>query len=209
MNGSAVYSDATEAQAYRAKTFRLFRLEGISDRTLEMHLDLYEGYVDQTNLLIEHLSEMVHRGKANGKDPTYAELKRRLGFEYGGMILHELYFANLTCGGRGKPALEFVEASERSFGDLESWKADFIAVGGLRGVGWAVLSRDPVTGGLSNHWIELHHQGAPAGFKPILVMDVWEHAFLLDYKPGERGKYIEAFFANIDWTVVKDRLLSP
>ena len=76
----------------------------------------------------------------------------------------------------------------------------------MRGVGWAILYQDPVNEQLSNHWIALHQDGVPSGFKPILVMDVWEHAFLLDYKPAERGKYIEAFFANIDWDAVQRRL---
>lgn len=125
------------------------------------------------------------------------------------MILHEFYFGNLASMGRGKPAPGFLEASEKFFGAFESWKGDFVAVGSLRGVGWAVLAQDPFTGTLSNHWIELHHQGVPVGFQPILVMDVWEHAFLLDYKPSERGKYIEAFFSNIDWEIVNERLLSP
>jgi Fe-Mn family superoxide dismutase len=86
------------------------------------------------------------------------------------------------------------------------WKKDFAAVGGMRGVGWAIAYLDPWTGYISNHWVSLHEDGNVAGFEPILVMDVWEHAFLLDYKPAERAKYIEAFFSNVDWAVVKDRL---
>ena len=107
------------------------------------------------------------------------------------------------------PAKSFINATEIGFGSFDAWKADFVAVGSLRGVGWAVLYEDPDTNRLSNHWIELHHQGVPPGFKPILVMDVWEHAFLLDFKPGERDKYIEAFFANVDWQVVERHLGSP
>ena len=93
------------------------------------------------------------------------------------------------------PALPSIQ---QSFGDWDTWMKDFKAVGAMRGVGWAITFQDPMTGALSNHWITLHQEGNPAGFKPILVMDVWEHAFLLDYKPAERGKYIEAFFSNID-----------
>jgi Fe-Mn family superoxide dismutase len=97
---------------------------------------------------------------------------------------------------------ELKRVLEDSFENFDAWKTDFVAVGGMRGVGWAILYQDPLTGQLSNHWIELHQQGVPSGFKPILVMDVWEHAFLLDYKPSERSKYIEAFFSNIEWDVV-------
>ncbi len=198
-----------EAQTCEAKTFNLSGLDGISDKTLEIHLELYEGYVDQTNLLMEQLSEMVVRHTASAADSTYAALKRHLGFEYGGMILHEFYFGNLAPKGRDNPSKKLLEALERWFGDFESWKSDFAAVGSMRGIGWAVLNEDPYTGILSNHWIELHHQGVPPGFKPILAMDVWEHSYLLDYKPSERKKYIDAFFANIDWSAVNARLLTP
>jgi len=100
-------------------------------------------------------------------------------------------------------------AIEKNFTTFENWKADFAAVGEMRGVGWAILYQDPVSQQLSNHWIALHHIGVPSGFKPILVMDVWEHAYLLDYRPSERNKYIEAFFSNIDWDVIQRRLSNP
>lgn len=191
-----------EQRSYKAISFHLSGLNGISDRTLEMHLGLYEGYVTNTNLLSEQLMEMTHNKKASGTNPAYSELKRHLGFEYGGMVLHEYYFGNLAPKGRGSPSAELKRALQESFGTFDVWKTDFVAVGSMRGVGWSVLYHDPVAGQLSNHWIELHQQGVPSGFKPILVMDVWEHAYLLDYKPSERGKYIEAFFSNIDWDVV-------
>ena len=94
---------------------------------------------------------------------------------------------------------QFAKAAESSFGSYEIWKADFVGIGKMRGVGWAITYQNPVNGRLSNHWITLHETGNVAGFDPILVMDVWEHAYLLDYKPAERPKYIEAFFSNIDW----------
>jgi superoxide dismutase, Fe-Mn family len=76
----------------------------------------------------------------------------------------------------------------------------------MRGVGWAICYQNPANGRLSNHWITLHEVGNVSGFRPVLVMDVWEHAYLLDYKPSERQKYIEAFYSNIDWNVVHKRL---
>jgi Fe-Mn family superoxide dismutase len=76
----------------------------------------------------------------------------------------------------------------------------------MRGVGWAICNQNPANGRLSNHWITLHETGNIAGFDPIVVMDVWEHAYLLDYKPAERPKYIEAFFSNIDWSASEQRL---
>jgi Fe-Mn family superoxide dismutase len=191
-----------EQRSYRATKFDLSGLHGISDRTLEMHFELYEGYVKNTNLLTEQLLEMARNKKASGTNPAYSELKRHLGFEYGGMVLHEYYFGNLAPKGRGEISPQFKQTLEKSFESFDAWKSDFVAVGSMRGVGWAVLYQDPLTGQLSNHWIELHQQGVPSGFKPILVMDVWEHAFLIDYKPSQRSKYIEAFFSNIDWNVV-------
>ena len=194
---------------YKAKKFQLSGLEGISDRTLEMHFGLYEGYVKNTNLLMEQISAISRKKQAAVQDPAYAALTRRLGFEFGGMVLHEYYFENLAPKGRGNPSGDFKRAVDQSFEGFENWQQAFTAVGGMRGVGWAILYQDPVTERLSNHWIALHQDGVPSGFKPILVMDVWEHAFLLDYKAAERGKYINAFFTNINWDAVQRRLTSP
>lgn len=188
--------------SYRPKNFNLSGLNGISDKTLETHFGLYEGYVKNTNLLNEQLMERARANEASASNPAFTELKRHLGFEYGGMVLHEYYFGNLAPKGKGEFSAELKRGLEDSFGSFDLWKTDFAAVGGMRGVGWAILYQDPLTGRLSNHWIELHQEGVPSGFKPILVMDVWEHAFMLDYKPSERSRYIEAFFSNIDWTVV-------
>ena len=190
--------------SFKARSFPLSGLTGISDKTLEMHFGLYEGYVKETNQLTEQLAEIAKAGKA-AKNPVYAEMNRHLGFEYGGMILHEYYFENLAPKGKGKPSAPLTKALEDTFSSFEAWKADFMAVGGMRGVGWAVLFRDPATGRMTNQWITLHEQGVPAGYDPILVMDAWEHAFLLDYKPSERGKYIEAFFSNVNWEEVSER----
>jgi Fe-Mn family superoxide dismutase len=125
------------------------------------------------------------------------------------MVLHEYYFDNLQSGGgTGDPAKtsQFVKAVEATFGSYDIWKADFVGIGKMRGVGWAICYQNPANGRISNHWITLHETGNVAGFNPILVMDVWEHAFLLDYKPAERPKYIEAFFSNIAWDMVENRL---
>ncbi len=196
-------------QPYKARSFDLSGLEGISDETLSMHFKLYEGYVNATNQLNEQIGEILKDGKVDQEEmPAYSELTRRLGFEYNGMVLHEYYFGNMTRGGSGDPGGQsaFREAAERSFGRYDLWKTDFMSVGKLRGVGWAICYLNPAAGRLSNHWISLHEHGTVAGFVPILVMDVWEHAYLLDFKPSERGDYVNAFFANIDWKTVDDRL---
>jgi superoxide dismutase, Fe-Mn family len=197
---------------YAPKTFNLSALNGISDKTLEMHFKLYEGYVQETNRLNEKISAILQDGKIDQEEtPAYSELTRRLGFEYNGMVLHEYYFGNMRRGGTGDPpkASQFHRLCEQSLGSYEIWKTDFIGVGKMRGVGWAICYQNPANGKLSNHWISLHETGNVSGFIPILVMDVWEHAFLLDYKPAERVKYIEAFFSNIDWDSVEKRLAPP
>ena len=194
-------------ESYQVKDFNLSGMRGISEPTVEMHLNLYKGYVQNTNLLREQLSEMIDKKSASPAHPVYADLRRRLGFEYGGMFLHELYFQNLAPKGKGTPSGDFQTTVRESFGSYENWQNDFISVGKLRGVGWAILYQDPETGWLSNHWIVLHAQGVPTGLNPVLVMDMWEHAFLLDYRPGEKEKYIEAFFLNLDWSAVNRRLM--
>jgi len=199
----------TLTQTYKPKTFNLSGLTGISDKTLEMHFKLYEGYVTNTNLLSEKIASILEDGSVDKEEmPAYSELTRRLGFEYNGMVLHEYYFGNMkrNAGGNVARGSKFRAAIERSFPSFEIWKTDFVSVGKMRGVGWAIAYLDPTAGRVSNHWIELHENGNVAGFIPLLVMDVWEHAYLLDYKPADRPKYIEAFLANVDWDVVEKRM---
>ena len=198
--------------SYKARQFNLSRLKGISDQTLDMHFKLYEGYVKETNNLNDRITEFIKDGNVDQEEmPAYSEFTRRLGFEYNGMVLHEYYFDNLQSGGgTGDPVANsaFGKAAVSTFGSYDIWKADFVGIGKMRGVGWAICYQNPANGRLSNHWITLHEIGNVAGFSPILVMDVWEHAFLLDYKPAERPKYIEAFFSNINWAAVEKRLQS-
>jgi Fe-Mn family superoxide dismutase len=194
---------------YKPKSFDLSGLNGISDETLEMHFKLYQGYVKETNRLSELIAAFLADGKVDQEEmPAYSELSRRRGFEYNGMVLHELYFGNMRRGGASEPSARssFRRAAESSFGSWDIWKADFVGIGKMRGVGWAICYQDPSVERLSNHWISLHEIGTVAGFRPTLVMDVWEHAFLLDYKPSERAKYIDAFFSNIAWEAVEGRL---
>lgn len=194
---------------YTAKTFDLSDLTGISNETLEMHFKLYAGYVTNTNVLNEKIAGLLKSGELDPVDMVvFSELKRRFGFEYNGMVLHEYYFENMEKDGTGDPSAgsAFKSAAEESFGSYDVWKADFAATGKMRGVGWAACYQDPSNGAISNHWINLHETGNVAGYRPILIMDVWEHAFIKDYAPADRPKYIEAFFANIDWDVVNSRL---
>ncbi len=194
---------------YTAKTFDLSDLTGISNETLAMHFKLYEGYVTNTNTYNQRIADMIGGGELDATQvAAFSEIKRRFGFEYNGMVLHEYYFENMMKNGTGDPTGgDFKTAAEASFGSHEVWKADFVNTGKMRGVGWAACYQDPSNGAISNHWINLHETGNVAGYTPILIMDVWEHAFIKDYAPVDRPKYIEAFFSNVDWDVVNGRLI--
>ncbi|WP_243689223.1 superoxide dismutase [Geotalea toluenoxydans] len=155
-----------------------------------------------TNKVLELLEQVLKEDK--GATPAFGELKRRLGWEFNGMRLHEYYFENL-----GKPAGEmgprFRQKVTESFGSLELWEKDFRATGAMRGIGWAVLYQDPDSGRLINFWINEHDTAHPSGGNPLLIMDVFEHAFMLDYGL-KRADYIEAFFKNINWQAVEARI---
>jgi Fe-Mn family superoxide dismutase len=193
---------------YTARSFDLSDLTGISNETLAMHFKLYEGYVTNTNTYNQRIADLIGGGEMDAtKVAAFSELKRRLGFEYNGMVLHEYYFENMQKNGTGDPTGgAFLKSAEESFGSYDVWKADFVNTGKMRGVGWAATYQDPSNGQISNHWINLHETGNVAGYTPILIMDVWEHAWIKDYAPADRPKYIEAFFSNIDWEAVSGRL---
>lgn len=192
---------------YAAKDYsHLKGLNGISDETLEIHFGLYNGYVNNTNILNEKVIELTEAGKAG--TPEYAELKRRYGFEYNGMRLHEYYFGNLKSGGSElKDTSALGKSIIETYSALDVWKNDFAKLGAARGVGWVILYQDPEMKVLSNHWISMHEDGNVAGFVPLLVMDVWEHAWFRDYKPADRPKYVESFLSNVDWEAVEKRLV--
>lgn len=190
--------------AYTAKDFSyLIGMPGFSDALLNNHFALYQGYVTNTNKLLETLARLEREGKTDS--PEFSELKRHFGWEFDGMRVHELYFGNL--GGRGdlSQAGELRQALEAHFGSYEAWERDFRATGMVRGIGWAILYQDTATGRLLNFWINEHDTGHSAGCTPILVMDVWEHAYMLDYGTKRAG-YIDAFFRNIDWATAGKRL---
>ena len=191
-------------KSYEAQDFsKLKGMKGFSDKALDMHFALYQGYVKNTNLLGEELQKLAEQGQT--KTPAYAELKRRFGWEFDGMRLHELYFGNL--GGK-EPLAEDSKLRKKigeNFGSFDKWAADFKATGALRGIGWVVLYEDPVSGRLFNTWINEHDLGHLAGGRPLLIMDVFEHAYIPDYGL-QRGDYIQAFFDNVDWQAVEGRL---
>ena len=189
--------------SYTAKDYtNLIGMEGFSEPLLKNHFTLYQGYVTNTNKLIEALANMLKEDKAGS--PEYAELKRRFGFEFNGMRLHECYFENLGKKGSLADASNLKEKITEEFSSYENWEKDFRAIGAMRGIGWAILYQDSVTGRLFNQWINEHETGHLAGCFPILVMDVFEHAYLTEYGL-KRADYIDAFFKALNWEAIEGR----
>jgi len=189
---------------YAAKDYsKLIGMEGFSETLLKNHFTLYQGYVTNTNKVLDILDQMLKDGKT--ATPEFAELKRRLGWEFNGMRLHEYYFENLGGKGGINKDGKLAKKMAEDFGSYELWEKDFKAVGSMRGIGWATLYQDIQSGRLINFWINEHDVSHPAGCNPILIMDVFEHAFMLDYGL-KRADYIEAFFKNIDWKAAEARL---
>ncbi|MCA9375847.1 MAG: superoxide dismutase [Candidatus Doudnabacteria bacterium] len=186
---------------YEAQDFSsLLGTTGFSDEALQTHFGLYEGYVKNTNKVLELLSSL-EKGSYEA-----AEVRRRFGWEFNGMRLHELYFGNMTSESQDGPEGDLLKAIERDFGSVSAWEEDFKATGAARGIGWAVLYADPVAGGkLMNTWINEHDGGHLSGATPVLIMDVFEHAFAFDYGM-KRGEYIDAFMNAIDWNEAGSRL---
>ena len=189
--------------SYEAMDFSgILGMDGFSNELLEIHFELYRGYVKETNELLHRLESMA-KGELGSTE--HAELRRRLGWEFDGMRLHELYFANLGGDGRPPSSGALYDRLSRASGGLDSCLAEFKAVGSIRGVGWAILYFDSESGRVHNFWVGEHDCGHLVGGTPLLVMDVWEHAFMTDYGTS-RDEYIEAFLANVDWRVVEKRL---
>jgi Fe-Mn family superoxide dismutase len=192
---------------YTARDFRdRIGMEGFSKELLETHFALYEGYVKATNTLLEEIGDLRASGKPLG--PAFAELNRRLGWEWDGMRLHELYFGNLSRAQPrkgGVPGQRTQSGIAAAFGTLDAWRAQFVAMGEMRGIGWVLLSADLDSDRFLTHWVDEHDRGHLAGTRPLLVMDVFEHAFLLDYGT-RKAEYIDAFFANVDWAAVEARI---
>jgi superoxide dismutase, Fe-Mn family len=193
----------TGSKPYEAQDFsKLKGMAGFSDKALDLHFTLYQGYVKNANLLLDQLQQLSAQNQM--QSPAYAELKRRLGWEFDGMRLHELYFGNLG----GKEPLnkdgKLMQRLTENFGSYDNWAADFKATGAMRGIGWVVLYEDPKSGRLMNVWINEHDVGHLAGGRPLLIMDVFEHAYLPDYGL-KRGDYMQAFFQNINWPAVEAR----
>lgn len=185
---------------YQAQDFSHLetQLKGLSPALIQMHLKLYQGYVKNTNTLLEAIKN------ADPSSITYGALKRRMGWEMDGMLLHEAYFQNMGRASSLTPNSPIFKQIAADFGSYDAWAKDFKATGLIRGIGWVILYRDPKDGHLHNVWINEHDLGHIAGGTPLLVMDVWEHAYITEFGLNRAG-YIDTFFENINWNSVNDR----
>jgi superoxide dismutase, Fe-Mn family len=190
---------------YEAMNFeKLLGTEGFSDQLLTNHFTLYNGYVTNTNKLMEEFIELEKQGKAG--TPQYAELKRRFGWEFNGMRLHELYFGNMIKGGNAltDTGAKLYSKIAEVFGSFEAWQNNFKSIGAMRGIGWVVLYYDSKGKQLFNTWVNEHDTGHLGGAMPLLIMDVFEHAYISDYGL-KRPDYIGAFTKAVDWKEVLKR----
>lgn len=204
MPASAIVTIGESTKPYEPKNFEhLLGMNGFSEKLLRTHFKLYEGYVTHTNALNEEIHSLVVGGKE--KSPQFGELRRRFGWEFNGMRLHELYFGNLGGHEPLSDTSEFANAAIAGFGSIETWKRDFLGSGAMRGIGWVVCYQDPSDGRLLNVWIDEHNVNHLAGARPILVLDVFEHAFMTDYGT-DKAAYMQSFFENLDWKTISSRL---
>lgn len=189
---------------YTAKTFALLELKGISEKQIKVHLALYEGYVKHVNLIAEKLSA-VREGKIELDPYLVAELRRRFAFEFDGMRMHEYYFSQFE---NGSAALAtdgaLAKMAEEKYG-ASGLAGHIKEVAGTRGIGWVVVYFDPIGKTLHTIFVGDHELGQLCGLPIILALDLWEHAYMVDYVPADKQSYIDAFFENLNWNVVEKR----
>jgi Fe-Mn family superoxide dismutase len=192
---------------YTAKTFNLPVLEGISEKQVKVHLALYEGYVKHVNLIMETLKGYAAYGDKATEGDKYAitELRRRFAFEFDGMRMHEYYFEQFEGEKGGSPESALAKAAAEKYGSGENFIAHIKEVAGTRGIGWVVVYVDPRANTLHTVFVNDHELGQLAGLPVVLALDLWEHAFMVDYVPAEKKNYVDAFLANVNWTVVEKR----
>lgn len=190
-------------ETFTQKNFNLGELKGISKKSIEEHMKLYAGYVKNSNLVLEKIKELEVDQAKNAY--LLSELHRRFAFEFGGMRNHEYYFSSFENG-----ATQITEDGAlinkiiKEFGSFENWLTAFQNLAMTRGVGWAMLSYDRETDKLFNHFVDEQHMGHLVSTTPILALDMWEHAYFLDYTPAEKKNYILAFFENLNWKIIEN-----
>ncbi len=184
---------------YEVRQFDLSGVQGLSKKAIDTHLGLYKGYVDNLNKLLEQAA-------AGGSPLVQDGYNRRFAFEFNGVKLHELFFEQLAGKRQQVQAdSDLGKAVKQSFNDFAGWRSKLEALATTRGVGWVLTLRERGTTKLHNFWCDLHHLHMPADSQVVFVLDVWEHAFLLDFAPAQKGEYVKTVLDNVDWSVVEKR----
>jgi Fe-Mn family superoxide dismutase len=178
----------------------VYELDGISRAAIEAHYKLYQGYVNKRNEILGKLAD-VDLGSANQVYSDIRALKVDLTFAIGGIKNHELYFAHLGGGG-GDPDGSFGALVQRDFGSVDAWRSDLKATG-MAARGWAWTAYDWDEGRLFNYIGDAQNTFPVWNATPLVALDVYEHAYFLDYQT-DRASYIDAFFDNLDWDVVNN-----
>lgn len=194
-------------KTYTETKFNIPELSGISAKTIEEHLKLYAGYVKHANLILQKIAELSTTPEdATANTYTIGELRRRFGFEFGGLRNHECYFHQLEGGATELNADSKLKTKiTEQWGSFDAWLTEFKQLAMTRGIGWAFLYQDNTTGNLLNTWVGEQHDGHLIGLTPILALDMWEHSYMLDVLPSEKKSYVESFFKNLNWSVVEGR----
>ena len=191
---------------YEPLSFDIPELDGISADTIENHLGLYQGYVKHVNLIREKIGAYANDPDNNGF--AMAEMQRRLGFEFGGMRNHEYYFAQFEGGAKAMPSdCTLKRKLEEQWGSVELWEQRFREIAKTRGVGWAMLYHDPHTDQLVQTWVDEQHLGQLPDLDLVLALDMWEHSYMRDYRAPDKGKYVDAYFRNLNWETVSGRMI--
>ncbi len=190
---------------YEPLTFDIPETPGISKDTMDGHIGLYLGYVKHVNLIREKID--AYSSDQDNNAYAIAEMQRRLGFEFGGMRNHEYYFSQFEGGSREMPVGTLKGKMEEQWGTFDTWLKRFRQISLTRGVGWAMLYHDPHTDQLIQTWVDEQHAGQLADVDIVLALDMWEHSYMRDYPASDKSKYVDAFFANINWEVVSNRLV--
>lgn len=190
---------------FTAKNFNIGELKGISSKSIEEHIKLYEGYVKNANLIIEKMSTLDSE-----KDPYITgELFRRFSFEYNGMRNHEIYFSSLEGGPIAfNPESELGKSLVKLFGSYETFVKEFSALALTRGIGWAVLWYDRKENKFLASWVDEQHLGQLNGCDMILALDMWEHSYVADYYSSGKKQYIADFFENLNWNVIEKNFIN-
>ncbi len=190
---------------YEATKFNLPELSGLSEKQITAHIGLYEGYVKHINVLREQVRDLEALDKEKYAY-SIMELRRRLGFEFNGMRMHEYYFSQFVGGGEeANQSSGLAKALAEKYGSFDAFVGHFKTVGMSRGIGWTILYADPKASTVHTAWVTDHELGQLGGLPIILAMDMWEHAFMVDYLPSEKKQYVESFLKNTNWGAVEKR----